>query len=179
MFKITEIRELILLLDETSVSEVVVESAGAKLSIKKPEVSAAYQAIPATPAVVQDRPTAAVSAVQAVPQAAVPSPVEAAPVLKEKAPTAEPKSAAGLDDESLVKIISPMVGTFYSASSPDAQAYVRVGDKVSEKTVVCIVEAMKLMNEIEADVSGEIVAVLVENGQLVEYGQPMFLVKPE
>lgn len=70
-----------------------------------------------------------------------------------------------------------MVGTFYAAPAPDAPEYVSVGAKVTEKTIVCIVEAMKLMNEIEADVKGEIVEILVQNGQLVEYGQPLFLVK--
>lgn len=72
-----------------------------------------------------------------------------------------------------------MVGTFYRAPAPDADPYVQVGDRVDEKTVVCIIEAMKLMNEIEAEVRGEIVDILVENGQLVEYGQPLFLVKTE
>ncbi len=72
-----------------------------------------------------------------------------------------------------------MVGTFYASSSPEAGPYVTAGSKVNENTVVCIVEAMKLFNEIEAEVKGEIVEVLVENGQLVEYGQPLFLVKAE
>ncbi|MNC99806.1 Biotin carboxyl carrier protein of acetyl-CoA carboxylase [compost metagenome] len=70
-----------------------------------------------------------------------------------------------------------MVGTYYHASSPEADPFVKVGDKVKEKTVVCIIEAMKLMNDIVADTTGEIVEILVENGQLVEYGQPLFLVK--
>ena len=70
-----------------------------------------------------------------------------------------------------------MVGTFYASPSPDQAAYVQEGDKVGENSVVCIVEAMKLFNEIEAEVKGEIVEVLVDNGQLVEYGQPLFLVK--
>ena len=74
-------------------------------------------------------------------------------------------------------IKSPMVGTFYQASSPTAAPYVEVGAKVTPKTVVCIVEAMKLMNEIEADLQGEIVEILAENGHLVEYGQPLFKVK--
>ncbi|MNC77280.1 Biotin carboxyl carrier protein of acetyl-CoA carboxylase [compost metagenome] len=72
-----------------------------------------------------------------------------------------------------------MVGTFYRSASPDANPFVNIGDRVGEKTTVCIIEAMKLMNELEAEVKGEIVNVLVENGQLVEYGQPLFLVKPE
>jgi acetyl-CoA carboxylase biotin carboxyl carrier protein len=70
-----------------------------------------------------------------------------------------------------------MVGTFYRAPAPDADPYVKEGDTIQKDTVVCIVEAMKLMNEIEAEVNGTIVKVLVENGQLVEYGQPLFLVK--
>lgn len=71
-----------------------------------------------------------------------------------------------------------MVGTFYAAATPDAAPFVSRGAKVNDKTIVCIIEAMKLMNQIEAEVSGEIVDILVENGQLVEYGQPLFLVKP-
>ncbi len=72
-----------------------------------------------------------------------------------------------------------MVGTFYQAPNPDSPAYVKVGDKVGNETIVCIVEAMKLFNEIEAEVQGEIVEVLVKDGELVEYGQPLFLVKAE
>ncbi|WP_203361791.1 acetyl-CoA carboxylase biotin carboxyl carrier protein [Bacillus sp. REN10] len=80
--------------------------------------------------------------------------------------------------ENLHKITSPMVGTFYQSPSPDAEPYVKPGSKVSSETVVCIVEAMKLFNEIEAEVEGEIVEILVKDGQLVEYGQPLFSVKP-
>ncbi|MGQ0421977.1 acetyl-CoA carboxylase biotin carboxyl carrier protein, partial [Bacillus sp. HC-Mk] len=82
-----------------------------------------------------------------------------------------------VQNENLHKITSPMVGTFYSSSSPDTPPYVSVGDRVSKDSIVCIVEAMKLFNEIDADVEGEIVEILVNNGQLVEYGQPLFLVK--
>ncbi|RFU70295.1 acetyl-CoA carboxylase biotin carboxyl carrier protein [Peribacillus saganii] len=77
------------------------------------------------------------------------------------------------------KIVSPMVGTFYAAPEPDAKKFVRVGDEVEPNTVVCMVEAMKLYNEIEAEVRGEIVEILAENGQMVDYGQALFLVKPE
>ncbi len=84
-----------------------------------------------------------------------------------------------MDTSNLHKIVSPMVGTFYQSSSPDAEAYVKQGAKVSKDSIVCIVEAMKLFNEIEAEVNGEIVEVLAKDGQLVEYGQPLFLVKPE
>ena len=72
-----------------------------------------------------------------------------------------------------------MVGTFYQSASPGSAPFVSATSKVTDKTVVCIVEAMKLMNEIEAEIKGEIVEILVENGQLVEYGQPLFLVRPE
>ncbi len=78
----------------------------------------------------------------------------------------------------LVTIEAPMVGTFYRAASPDAEAYVREGDAIKEGQVICLIEAMKLMNEIESKVSGRIIRVLAENGQPVEYGQPLFLVEP-
>lgn len=88
-----------------------------------------------------------------------------------------PKEDANETDPTIHTITSPMVGTFYAAPSPDADPYVKSGDNVNESTVVCIVEAMKLMNEIEAEVKGVIVDILVENGQLVEFGQPLFSVK--
>ena len=80
--------------------------------------------------------------------------------------------------ENLYEIKSPIVGTFYRAPAPDADAYVQVGDSVSVGSVLCIVEAMKLMNEIESDASGKIVKILVENGKPVEYNQPLFLIDP-
>jgi acetyl-CoA carboxylase biotin carboxyl carrier protein len=80
-------------------------------------------------------------------------------------------------DTGLHEIKSPIVGTFYRAPAPDADSYVQVGDNISVGSVLCIVEAMKLMNEIESDVSGKIVKVLVENGKPVEYNQPLFLIK--
>ncbi len=82
-------------------------------------------------------------------------------------------------DPNLVEVKSPIVGTFYRSPAPDADPYVQIGDKVSEGNVLCIVEAMKLMNEIESDVSGTIVKVLVENATPVEYNQPLFLVKKD
>ena len=86
----------------------------------------------------------------------------------------QPASAEAEAEEDLHKILSPIVGTFYSAPSPDKDPYVKKGDKVTPDTVVCIVEAMKLMNEIQAEVSGKVVEIYVENGQPVEYGQPLF-----
>jgi acetyl-CoA carboxylase biotin carboxyl carrier protein len=100
-----------------------------------------------------------------------------APVAIPKIETPHPGAKAETEasaDEDLFKITSPIVGTFYSAPSPDKSAYVSIGDQVSENTTVCIVEAMKLMNEIQAETSGEVVKIYVENGQAVEYGQPLF-----
>jgi acetyl-CoA carboxylase biotin carboxyl carrier protein len=82
------------------------------------------------------------------------------------------------EHEGLVEITSPMVGTFYEAPSPEADPYVHVGEQVDENSVICIIEAMKVMNEIKAEVEGKIVEILVENGQVVEYGQPLFLIDP-
>jgi acetyl-CoA carboxylase biotin carboxyl carrier protein len=91
---------------------------------------------------------------------------------------AAPPVAAAASDEHLVVIKSPMVGTFYSSPSPDAPAFVKVGDRVGRETTVCIVEAMKVFNEIPAEASGQIVAVLVETGAPVEFGQPLFKLDP-
>ncbi len=115
--------------------------------------------------------------VQPVPASAAPPHVVHAPDAP-TAPTGEP--AAEVDEDSdLVPIVSPMVGTFYSSSSPETPPYVRQGDHVSKGQVVCIVEAMKLMNEIESEVSGTVARIEVENAQPVEYGQTLFLVQPD
>jgi len=100
---------------------------------------------------------------------------------KQEAPTLSevtiPTPAPAVDTDT-VEVVSPMVGTFYSSASPDTPEFVKKGDTVRNDTVVCIVEAMKLFNEIEAEAEGEIVEVLVQNGQLVEFGQPLFKVRP-
>ncbi|BCB04690.1 acetyl-CoA carboxylase biotin carboxyl carrier protein [Bacillus sp. KH172YL63] len=167
MLKIQEIREIIKLVDQSSVDEFTYEHDGSKIKLKKNNgVTTAAQ-----PQVVQA--PEAKPAAQAVQQAPV---QEAAPAVKQEAAEA-PQAKA--DDSNLHKITSPMVGTFYQSSSPESGPYVKVGDKVDENAVVCIVEAMKLFNEIEAEVKGEIAEILVKDGQLVEYGQPLFLVKPE
>ena len=162
MFKIQEIREIIKLVDASTIDEFVYEADGSKVKLKKNGGAVevvAPKAVAAAPAPVVEQPKAA---------------APAAPV-KEEAPAAAPVA----NDADLHKITSPMVGTFYQAPSPDSPPYVKVGDKVGDETIVCIVEAMKLFNEIEAEIKGEIVEVLVKDGQLVEYGQPLFLVKPE
>ncbi|WP_276734539.1 acetyl-CoA carboxylase biotin carboxyl carrier protein [Bacillus sp. (in: firmicutes)] len=157
MLNIKEIHELIKAIDESTIDEFVYENEGVSLKLKKHEAGTVQvmQQAPAAPVQVQ--------APQAVQQQAQAAPAQEAPK----------------QDENLHKITSPMVGTFYASSSPESGPYVTAGSKVNENTVVCIVEAMKLFNEIEAEVKGEIVEVLVENGQLVEYGQPLFLVKAE
>jgi acetyl-CoA carboxylase biotin carboxyl carrier protein len=115
--------------------------------------------------------------------AAPPPPVAAqapppAPPAPAPAPAAEPEppAAAAAEKPHLVK--SPIVGTFYSAPSPGAPPFIKMGDHVQNGQVLCIIEAMKLMNEIESDVAGEIVRIFVENGQPVEYGEPLFAVRP-
>lgn len=99
----------------------------------------------------------------------------AAVAVQPAVPAAEPAQEDEGDDE--LYVLSPMVGTFYSAPSPDAPSFVNVGDKVEVGQTLCIVEAMKLMNEIESDYAGEIEAILVSNEQKVEYGQPLFKIK--
>lgn len=168
MFKVQELREIIKLVDSSSIDEFVYENDGAKLKLKKSNGIV-------TEVVVPTKETAPV--VQPAAPVAAPAVTEAPKV--EEVKVEEHTAPVNVDDSSLHKITSPMVGTFYQSPSPDAPAYVKVGDKVGEESIVCIVEAMKLFNEIEAEIKGEIVEILVSDGQLVEYGQPLFLVKPE
>ncbi|WP_342505136.1 acetyl-CoA carboxylase biotin carboxyl carrier protein [Sporosarcina sp. FSL K6-2383] len=162
MLKIQEIREIIKLIDQSSIEKFTFESNGEKIKLEKGNgQSVVTPAVVAAPILQQEVPVA-----QAVTVEAVVAPVQEAPV-----------ATSQVEDPSLHKVISPMVGTFYASSSPDEAAYVQNGDKVKPDSIVCIVEAMKLFNEIEAEVSGEIVEILVKDGQLVEYGQPLFLVK--
>ncbi len=117
----------------------------------------------------------------------VPPPVDVSPAPSARPPKdAEAAVAAGVvsgspgeSDEGLESIVSPMVGTFYQASSQTASPYVEVGGRVKKGQIVCIIEAMKLMNEIEAEISGRIVKMLVKNEQPVEFNQPLYLVKPD
>lgn len=164
MLKIQEIRELIKLVDQSNIEEFVYELDGSKIQMKK---RGANEQQVVSKVVTVEQPKPEVQVVQANPQ----------PVVEQQKAVEPVVQTAPVSNENLHKIVSPMVGTFYSAPSPDADPYVKVGDKVTESSIVCIVEAMKLFNEIEAEVNGEIVEVLVQNGQLVEYGQPLFLVK--
>lgn len=92
-----------------------------------------------------------------------------------QAPASQDQNPADIEEGNVVK--APMVGTFYKASSPEADPYVKIGDKVDNVSVVCILEAMKLFNEIQADTSGEIAEILVEDGEMVEYDQPLFVLR--
>lgn len=94
-------------------------------------------------------------------------------------PAASAAPASPTGEEGMKPIASPMVGTFYAAPSPDAESFVRIGSRVSPDTVVCVIEAMKVFNEIKAEISGVIQKINVSNGQAVEFGQPLFLVKPD
>jgi len=167
LFKLSEIKELIKLVDQTSVHELEIENEGTRLLIRKSnKTESVVVTHPNVPS-----PYIPVAPLPSSSPAATPAPAP------EEQPKTEP--AKNESDQQLHRIVSPMVGTFYRAPSPGAAPFVNVGDKVTEKTVVCILEAMKLMNPIEAEVRGEIVEILAENGQLVEYGQPLFLVRPE
>jgi acetyl-CoA carboxylase biotin carboxyl carrier protein len=164
LLKIGEIRELIRLLDETSVAELKIEQDDMKLLLKKADTNVVAAAMQA--------PAVLVPPVQQIHTAIT------APADVQLAVAAPAVDTAGVEDDKSIHLIkSPMVGTFYSAPAPDSPPFASPGTKVSQKSIVCIVEAMKLMNEIEAEVSGEVVEVLVENGQLVEYGQPMFKIR--
>lgn len=149
-----EIREMIKMMEQSSLEELELEQEGVRLSLRKSLPVSGLQEVE----VVRKPRTDAV----------IPNEMEHRHNVQDSEQEA---------DENVHKITSPMVGTFYRAPSPDADPFVDPGERVTTKTVVCIVEAMKLMNEIEADVEGEIIEVLAENGQLVEYGQPLFLVK--
>lgn len=149
------IRRLVDLMKEYDLSEIDLQQGDTRIQLRRGGKSVTVLPPPPSASVA---PTPAPSPMEAV------RPAPAAP--------AENKP----DEDYIVPIRSPMVGTFYSASDPDSPQYVKVGDAVGPETVVCIVEAMKVFNQIPAEVSGKIVAVLVENGEPVEYGQPMFKV---
>lgn len=166
MLKVEDIRAIIEAVDQSSLTSFKFKQDGVKLHISKKagEVQVVQQ-------VVQEQAQPAPVKTEAPAVAVTNAPVQEAPV-----PVQEEVEAPS--EEGLVEIVSPMVGTFYAAASPEADNYVAVGDRVTETSIICIVEAMKLFNEIEAEVNGEIVDILVEDGQLVEYGQPLFLVRP-
>lgn len=149
---IEEIRELIQLVKETSVAELEVQRGENRVRIRQSFGGESSIVMPS------GAPTAAATAAPPVP----------------KAETAAPK----VDDSSLIYAKSPIVGTFYEAASADTPPFVRIGEHVTPGKVLCIIESMKLMNEIEADVAGVVESKLVQNGQPVEYGEALFGIRP-
>lgn len=152
------IRRLVKLVETSGISELEIEEKESRIYISK-YGSAAPGPVNYT--------------VAQMPQAAPVAAPQAAPATV-SAPPAAPAPA-----EKLHEIKSPIVGTFYRSPAPDADSYVKVGDRVEQGSVLCIVEAMKLMNEIECDISGTVEKILVDNGRPVEYGQGLFLIKPD
>ncbi len=168
-----ELKSLIEFLKENNIGEFDLEREDLKVRLKF-----ASALPPAAPSLDMAQLAQILAAQQGRPAAA---PAAAAPVQLPAAPVATAPgaaSAAPAEDASLHTVKSPIVGTFYESSSPGSPAFVKVGDQVESGQVLCIVEAMKLMNEIESDLSGEIVKRLVTNGQPVEYGQPLFTLRP-
>jgi acetyl-CoA carboxylase biotin carboxyl carrier protein len=159
-----QIQELIKMINKSNIGEVTIEEKGFKLTIKQKEEPAQH---------VIAAPVHAASMMPAVQQAPV--------AQQQSAPSNatggdKPKSDAAADN--LLTIKSPMIGTFYRSPAPGKPSFVEVGDEVTVGKVVCIIEAMKLFNEIESEVKGRIVKVLVEDASPVEYDQPLFLVEP-
>ena len=161
--ELKEIRQLVKLVESSDITEIEIEEEGKKLRITKtvPSKNGEIQYITAP------QPAAAPVMAQAPQQAHVPVHETAAP-----APAAEPIQA-----ENIIEVRSPMVGTFYAAPSPDADQYVNIGNHITVGQTMCIIEAMKLMNEIESEISGTVKEILVENAQPVEYNQVLFLIE--
>ncbi|ATL47474.1 acetyl-CoA carboxylase, biotin carboxyl carrier protein [Chitinophaga caeni] len=158
-----QIQELIKIVNKSNISELSIEQEKFKITIKQKEQETTQQIVTV--------PVAA-APVQAVAPAT--APVQAAAA----APAAEKPKAAEAPASNLITIKSPMIGTFYRSAGPDKPPFANVGDDVAPGKVVCIIEAMKLFNEIESEVSGKIVKVLVDDASPVEYDQPLFLVEP-
>jgi acetyl-CoA carboxylase biotin carboxyl carrier protein len=150
-FDLNQVRELLAILNQTDVEELCLKSSDFELTIRKGSSSSAA-AVPTA--------TAAPTAVAATePVALILSPV-----------------APGMVDKNWVEVTSPMVGTFYRASGPDEPPFIEVGDVIRKGQAICIIEAMKLMNELEAEINGEVMEILVENGKPIEFGQPLMRV---
>lgn len=162
--KAKEIQDLIDFIAKSGLNKVNIETEEFKISVKRdPDQKVSYVKESSGAAHHVAAPAAATAAPQAPAAPATPA-----------APAAAPAS----DDSKYIAIKAPMIGTFYRSSSPDKPAFVNVGDEVKKGQVICIIEAMKLFNEIESEVSGKIVKVLVDNANPVEYDQPLYLVDP-
>ncbi len=174
-----EIQELIKLISKSNLAEFKMRDGEFKLSIrtglyKETKTTQVISTSAPMPAAVVAAAPAATTPASAAPPAPAAPPVPAAPP---SAPPAAPKPEAA--EKKYAEVKSPMVGTFYRSSSPEKPPYVEIGQKIKKGDVVCIIEAMKLFNEIEADFGGTIVKVMVDNAQPVEYDQVLFLVEPE
>jgi len=148
---IRKVKKLIELLDESGIAEIEITEGEESVRISRYAASA---------------PAAPIAAHMAAPVAAMPA---IAPAAQEAPPAAEP-------EEDGYEVTAPMVGTYYAASSPGAAPYVQVGDRINEGDTLCIIEAMKMMNQIEADVSGVIKSIRIQNGEPVEFGQTLFVI---
>ena len=155
-----QIQELIRIINRSNIGELTIEEKGFKVTIKQKQDN------------IQQVVAAAPQMIAAAPAAALPAAAPAAPAAEKAKPAAETAAS------NLITIKSPMIGTFYRRPSPDKPIFVEVGDEIAPGKVVCIIEAMKLFNEIESEVKGKIVKVLVEDSTPVEYDQPLFLVEP-
>ncbi|HCK40131.1 MAG TPA: acetyl-CoA carboxylase biotin carboxyl carrier protein [Planctomycetaceae bacterium] len=154
VFDVRKVRRLVELMNEHELAEIDLKQADQRIRLRRgqdPILTAGVTTAPASP----------------------PAVAPAAPVVE-----APPAASPAAEDPSAAYITSPMVGTFYTASSPDSPDFVNVGDQVNAETVVCILEAMKVFNEIPAECSGKIVARLVENGDAIEFGQKLFQIQP-
>ena len=170
--KIEDILKLIDKLDQSTITKVVIDEDGTRIKLSK-ESKVMVQEVQNTvvpAAAPATAPVAQVPVVAAPSQVATVSP---APIVTVEEPVAESTE----DETGYSYITSPIVGTFYESSSPNADAYVKIGSEVKKGQVVCILEAMKLMNEIESEVEGEIAEILVKNEEMVEYGQKLFKVR--
>ena len=167
MLDIRKLKELIRLMVENELTEIDLKDEKETVSLRREGSQAPVVQVSPSPAAPPAAPAPAAPAAPAAPVPAAPAPAAA--------PAAEPSPA---DTSNLEQITSPMVGTFYSAAKPESPAFANVGDTVTADTTVCIVEAMKIFNEIKAEQSGVIEKVLVSNGDSVEFGQALFLVRP-
>tara|TARA_B110000046_G_scaffold48630_1_gene53979 strand:+ start:102326 stop:102832 length:507 start_codon:yes stop_codon:yes gene_type:complete len=166
--KVNEIQELIKFISKSGVSEVEIEHKDFKINIKTPPYRKGRGFEPAAP---QQQ------VVHQMMPAQMQMPMPAVPAVAPAAPAAEAPKAD--ENASYIEIKSPMIGTFYRKPSPDKDEFAKVGDVISEGDTVCVIEAMKLFNEIESEISGRIVKVLVDDTTPVEYDQVLFLVDPE
>ncbi len=164
------LRRLVKIFDDSTLDDLVIEEEGTKIKFsRKPQNASKYE----YPLIQND---AALGINQVFP---ISTTEKLIPKIEHHETKTETQISKSEDTIGLVEVLSPMVGTFYRAPSPEAQPFVEVGKHVTKGQVVCIIEAMKLMNQIESEINGVIEKILIDNAKPVEFGQPLFLVKPE